>query len=178
MSTAKIEDMIRLAHSRDFEAIRELWREYWEWLALPPEFQGFAEECRTLPGAYAEPSGRLLLAVEDENVAGTAALRPLSDSACEAKRLYVRPKFRGLGLGRALLYRLIEEAQTIGYHELFADTLPSMHEALRLYRRAGFKETGPYAATPTPRAIYLRLSLRESPQRGRARRKRSFPNAQ
>lgn len=150
---------ILVASAADLDLIRSLWREYWEYLELTPDFQGFAEELRTLPGCYAEPAGRLLLAKVEGRAAGTAALRPLAKSACEAKRLYVRPRFRGHGVGEALVRRIIEEARTAGYHEMFADSLPSMSGAVRMYRRLGFSETAPYSANSTPGALFFRLDL-------------------
>ncbi len=142
-------------------AVQELWIEYWDALGLPPDFQSFAEERRSLPGAHAPPRGRLLLARIDNVPAGTAAFRPLPEreGACEAKRLYVRPAYRGAGLARALLARLIQDARAEGYRELYGDTLPSMEAALRLYDQLGFVEAGPYSHIPTPGATYLRLPL-------------------
>ncbi len=141
--------------------IQDLWREYWRSLGLPPDFQNFAEELRTLPGVYAPPGGQLLLATYTGKCVGTAAMRPIRENACEAKRLYVCPTHRGLGIGKLLLQSLVEEARCIGYYEMFADTLRSMNEALGMYRALGFTEVAPYAAIPTPDAIYLRLSLSE-----------------
>jgi GNAT superfamily N-acetyltransferase len=141
------------------ELVRELWSEYWESQALAPDFQGFAEERRTLPGLYAPPHGRLLLATVDGVPAGTGAFRPLRDHACEAKRLFVRPQFRGFGVAKALLATLIEEARAAGHREMFGDTLGSMQSALRLYEQVGFQQVGPYSPYPTPEAIYLRLLL-------------------
>jgi ribosomal protein S18 acetylase RimI-like enzyme len=91
--------------------------------------------------------------------AGTIALRPLTTTAGEVKRLYVRPAFRGRGLARKLIESAIQEARTLGYTELYCDTLPSMQSALALYRSIGFIETEPYSANPTPGAIFLRLTL-------------------
>lgn len=126
---------------------------------MAPEFQGFDEEVRSLPGLYAPPAGRLLLAIEDGLPAGTAALRPVDRTRCEAKRLYVRPEFRGRGIAKALLATLVEEARLAGYTEMLGDTLISMKDALRLYQEFGFSETGPYSANPTPGAIYLKMRL-------------------
>ena len=143
----------------DIELVRGLWREYWDSLALGPDFQGFAEELRTLPGRYAPPAGRLLLSTVESKPAATVAFRPLSSAACEAKRLYVRPEFRGQGIGEALVRRILEDARAVGYREMFADSLPSMNAAMRIYRRFGFSETDPYSANPTPGALFLRLEL-------------------
>lgn len=145
--------------SDDLAAVRELWREYWKSIDLPDEFQGFAEELQGLPGKYAEDGGALLFAWIEGVPAGTIALRRLNDRAGEVKRLYLRPQFRGRGLGRHLVEQVIERARVIGYETLYADTLPIMTDALRLYAKMGFETTGPYAADPTPGAIFLKLRL-------------------
>jgi len=141
------------------DAVRELLSAYWESLGFSSEYQSFAEELRELPGKYSPPSGRLLLVRIAGRPAATAAFRRLSAEACEAKRLYVAPAYRHRGIAAALLTRLVEEARGLGYRTLYGDTLPSMASALALYRKMGFVETGPYSETPTPGAIYLRLSL-------------------
>jgi putative acetyltransferase len=139
--------------------VQSLWREYWESMGLPLDFQAFEEEVLTLPGRYAPPGGRLLLATAQGKPAGTVALRLIAGAACEAKRLYVRPEFRGQGVGDALVRRIIEEARAAGYREMFADSLPSMTAAMRMYQRFGFSETTPYSLNPTPGAVFLRLDL-------------------
>ena len=143
----------------DIAAVQELWAEYWESFGLSLEFQGFGRELRTLPGKYAPPQGRLLLVRVEEHPAGTAALRPLNEHACEAKRLYVRPAYRRRGMAGSLLARLIEEARRCGYRDMYGDTLIRMASALELYRRMGFAETAPYSDDPTPDAVYLHLRL-------------------
>lgn len=153
---------ITSASVEDLGIVRTLWREYWNFLNLPEDFQGFGDELRTLPGLYADPEGRLLLARVEGRPAGTIGLRPLNGRACEGKRLYVRPEFRSKRIGQALLTVLIEEARAIGYREIYGDTLPSMGSALALYRKFGFSEVGPYSSHPTPGAIYLRLILKVS----------------
>lgn len=151
---------IRVASSdHDVSAVRTLWLEYWQSLGLPADFQNFSEEMASLPGLYAAPRGRLLLALKDGVLAGAGAFRPLDAQACEAKRLYVPPQFRRLGIASALLERLIHEACRTGYKYMYGDTLPSMESALQLYRRVGFQEIPPYSSAPTPGAIYLRLAL-------------------
>ncbi len=150
---------IIVASREEIDTIQNLWREYWDSLGLPEDFQSFAEELRMLPGAYAFPEGRLLLARVQGDAAGTAAFRRLSTSSCEAKRLYVRPEYRGKGIGRSLLNRLVEEARMAGYREMYGDTLTSMKSALQMYRQSGFSEVAPYSPHPTPGAIFLRLSL-------------------
>jgi putative acetyltransferase len=157
---------IRLAESPgDLAIVRQLWGEYWESLGLPTDFQGFSEEVRSLPGAYAAQGGALLVAFDSAEPAGTIALRLLGANSGEVKRLYLRPKFRGQGLGRRLLQAVIDRATEVPYDCLYADTLPSMMEALSLYERYGFERVEAYSNTPTPGAIYLKLKLpaREAP---------------
>jgi GNAT superfamily N-acetyltransferase len=139
--------------------VQSLWREYWGLAGLSPDFQAFAEEVRSLPGRYAPPAGQLLLATIQGEPAGTAALRPLAGAGCEAKRLFVRSEFRGQGVGEALVRRILDEARTAGYREIFGDSLPSMRAALRIYQRLGFCESGPYSPNPTPGAVFLRRDL-------------------
>jgi GNAT superfamily N-acetyltransferase len=147
------------ASAADIAAVQELWSEYWRSLGLSLDFQDFGEELRTLPGKYAPPAGRLLLARIDGEPAATAAFRLLRQDACEAKRLYVRPAYRRRGVAGSLLAALVEEARRAGYRNLYGDTLTSMASALDLYRNLGFVEVGPYSDNPTPGAIYLHLSL-------------------
>jgi GNAT superfamily N-acetyltransferase len=150
---------IRLAADDDIESIRALWREYWTSFGLSDCFQDFASELPALPGPYAAPDGRLLIALCNGEPAGTAAFRRLNDASCEAKRLYVRPEYRGRGIGKSLLNELIEQARTCGYRTMYGDTLQSMRDALDMYRRYGFVEGPAYSEKPTPGAIYLRLDL-------------------
>lgn len=144
---------------------RALFEEYAAWLGVDLCFQGFAEELATLPGAYAPPRGRLLLAGPPGDAAGCIALRPLAlagaaeGSVAEVKRLYVQPRARGSGLGARLVERLIAEARAIGYRELKLDTLASMRAAQSLYRRFGFTECSPYYRNPIPETVYLSRSL-------------------
>jgi ribosomal protein S18 acetylase RimI-like enzyme len=128
-------------------------------MGFTPEFQGFAAELQSLPGIYAAPAGRLLLAMTAGRSVGTVALRRLDDGRCEAKRLYVRPEYRGQGIAKALLARLVEEARAQGYQEMLGDTLISMQSALRLYEQFGFRQTDPYYSTPSTGIIYLKLPL-------------------
>jgi GNAT superfamily N-acetyltransferase len=139
--------------------VRSLFEEYWSSFGFTPCFQNFGDEVAGLPGPYVPPQGRLALAIERGEPAGCAALKRFDDTRCEAKRLYVRPPFRGSGLGRALLDWIVAEARAAGYRELLGDTMPVMERALDMYRRLGFEITGPYAANPTPGAIFLRLKL-------------------
>ena len=143
----------------DIERARELFREYETSLGVDLCFQGFEQELASLPGAYARPSGRLLLAVDDGRPAGCIALRPLGADTCEMKRLYVRPEFRGRRVGRLLAERILAEAHAIGYARMRLDTLPSMKEAIPLYRSLGFAEIGPYYANPVPGALFMERAL-------------------
>ena len=141
------------------EEVRALFQEYWDSFGFTPCFQGFGAELERLPGEYAPPAGRLALALVDGRPAGCIALRGCGAGRCEAKRLYVRPEFRGHGLGRALLDWVIAEARAAGYREMVGDTMPVMDRALSMYDRYGFERTGPYTEDPTPGAVYLRLNL-------------------
>jgi putative acetyltransferase len=143
----------------EIAAVGDLWREYWESFGLPMDFQGFGEELRGLPGLYGSAGGLLLLAICKDEPAGTIALRRLDARAGEVKRLFLRPKYRRRGLGRRLLEAVMERGITLGYEILYADTLPSMADALSLYQRAGFERIEAYSSNPTPGAIYMKREL-------------------
>ena len=143
-------------------AARELMREYAAALEFNLCFQDFEAEMAGLPGKYAPPAGRLLLAFWNDRPAGVIALRPLKpqDRSCEMKRLYVRPGFRGKAIGRLLVERLIVEAQRIGYTHMRLDTVQGpMDRAIGLYRELGFREIPPYYVSPVEGVLYMELVL-------------------
>lgn len=144
---------------RDLDVVRELFREYAASLGVDLAFQGFDAELAGLPGKYAPPTGRLLLAWNDTVPQGCVALRPLAAGGCEMKRLYVRPQARGDGLGRQLAERICDEARAAGYAHICLDTLPAMAAAQSLYRRLGFVPVEPYVFNPIPGARFLALEL-------------------
>ena len=144
----------------DVKQARGLFREYEAWLGLDLCFQNFEKELAELPGAYAPPTGRLLLAYEDDQLAGCVALRKLSDDVCEMKRLFLRPQFHGKGCGRDLAERIIAEARGAGYLRMRLDTLPEqMGKAIALYRSLGFKEIEAYYTNPVSGALFMELVL-------------------
>lgn len=141
--------------------VRELMLEYAAWLEFKLCFQGFDEELRTLSDKYAPPRGRLLLALWEQEPAGIGALRPLDENGvCEMKRLYVRPKFRGHAIGRAVAEKLIQDSCAIGYKLMRLDTIPGkMDRAIALYRMLGFREIEPYYRTPVEGTLFMELTL-------------------
>ena len=143
----------------DIEAVRELFLEYARWLGFDLRFQGFSDELVRLPGEYAPPSGRLFLVSESDQWAGCVGLRPLEIGICEMKRLYVRPAFRGCGIGRKLALAVIDAARHVGYARVRLDTLGSMKEAITLYESLGFQEVPPYCFNPIDGARYFELLL-------------------
>lgn len=141
-------------------AIRELFLEYAQSLGFSLCFQSFDKELAELPGDYAPPDGRLVLATSNGQSAGCVALHKLDSEICEMKRLYVRPQFRGHGLGRKLAQRIIADAKQIGYKKLRLDTVePMMQTAVAMYRRLGFQEIAPYRPNPIEGALYMELRL-------------------
>lgn len=181
--TAAMPAIRRATSPADIALARSLFEEYAAWLGVDLCFQGFAEELATLPGAYAPPAGRLLLAGEDQGAFGCIALRPLAESGdCrgphpplrgtvsrereragvrlgEVKRLYVQPDARRAGWGHRLAETILGEARAIGYGELKLDTLEWMDAARKLYASLGFVECAPYYRNPLPGVIYMACAL-------------------
>jgi putative acetyltransferase len=144
----------------DIRLARDLFLEYAHSLGFSLCFQSFDKELAGLPGEYAAPEGLLLLAMHNNQAAGCAALHKLDDEYCEMKRLYVRPQFRGHGLGVALAKRVIADAREIGYKYLRLDTVaPMMQAAVRMYRGLGFREIAAYRPNPIEGALYMELKL-------------------
>jgi putative acetyltransferase len=149
--------------NQPWSAIREIFREYAASLQVDLCFQNFEEELASLPGDYAAPRGALVTAWADGALAGCCALRPLDavdyPNACEMKRLYVRPCFRGLGLGRQLVEAIMDAARHAGYDCVLLDTLSDMESARALYEDLGFEEIPPYYHNPIAGAHYLKAQL-------------------
>jgi ribosomal protein S18 acetylase RimI-like enzyme len=160
MSTAAAMQILRAENRAQVEKVRELFVEYAQSLAFSLCFQGFDAELASLPGKYGPPDGVLLLATIDDQPAGCAGMHKLDDAVCEMKRLYVRPEFRGAGLGRQLASRIVSAARVIGYRKMRLDTIEGrMDRAIALYERLGFTRIDPYRADPIPRTLYMELEL-------------------
>ncbi len=151
--------IIRAAASTDLDEVRRLFREYAEWLGIDLSFQNFESELARLPGDYSPPSGCLLLAEHEDHTAGCVALRRLDPATCEMKRLYLRPEFRGTGLGLQLALAIMAEARAIGYRRIRLDTLPQMSAAQKLYASLGFREIEAYRFNPVPGSRFLEADL-------------------
>lgn len=153
----------RIVTDQDAEGVaaaHSLFREYEAWLGLDLCFQGFEAELAALPGKYAMPDGRLILAFSGYEVAGCVALRKLDEKTCEMKRLFVRPGFQGSGLGARLIKMIIDAAIETGYERLRLDTYPpKMGKAVGLYRAKGFREIPPYYDNPHADTLFMELDL-------------------
>ena len=155
-------EIIQAETLKQIEQARALFREYEKRLDLNLCFQRFDEEVDNLPGRYAPPNGRLFLAFADGKLAGCIALRKLEEKICEMKRLFVREDFRGLGIGRFLVEKIIKEAGAIGYEKMRLDTYPpKMSKAVELYNSYGFYEIKPYYFNPYGETSFMELEIKK-----------------
>ena len=154
---------VRPAAASEMAAARELLQEYADSLDCRAYLTNISQELQDLPGEYAPPRGALLLVWVDDLLAGCCAMRALDDSdhigSAEMMRLYVRPAFRGLGLGKNLAQEILYHAAQAGYDCLLLDTLDSTKVARRLYEDLGFYEIEPFYNSPVPGAHYLKVEL-------------------
>lgn len=154
--------MTRIIHATTkahYQSARELFRAYAESLGFDLEFQGFSRELAELPGNYKAPAGCILLAAADDGVAGCVALRPLENKICEMKRLFVKPRYQGRGIGRLLAVSVIEAARKKDYRRMRLDTIESMRAAQHLYLSLGFKAIEAYCYNPLENPSYMELVL-------------------
>ena len=155
--------IIRHAESQsDIKNIKKLFNEYVLSLGENLDFQGFESELASLPGVYSPPAGTLLIALDNGNSAGCAALKMFGnseDKICEMKRLYVKPEFRGKSLGKKLALMVIEEAISKGYCTMYLDTLERLKAAMHIYSSLGFTKTEPYYNNPIIDAVFWKLDL-------------------
>ena len=153
--------VLQAQSAKEIQQVRELFGAYVAWLGINLCFQNYDKEVADLPGDYAPPSGRLLLALADDGeAAGCVALRDLGNGVCEMKRLFVRPNFRGQRLGWQLAEMILAEARAIGYQHIRLDTLPGkMDRAIAMYRTLGFKDIAPYYNNPVAGAAFMELTL-------------------
>ena len=152
-------EILKAESDEDIEQVRTLFSEYAATLDFDLDFQDFEEELTNLPGDYVRPRGCLLLAVYKGQPVGCVGLKKLSEGVCEMKRLYVKERLRGLGIGRALTKAIIEQAGRIGYNSMRLDTVPAMEAARALYVSVGFKQIGPYRYNPIEGAVFMELRL-------------------
>jgi len=145
--------------SSSIETVKELFLEYAHSLGFSLCFQNFQLELAEFPGPYSPPRGALFLALLNGESAGCVALKPLENTICEMKRLYVRPQFRGQGIGKALTTCLINQARALAYQKMRLDTVPTMQEAIVLYRSLGFYDIPPYYSNPIEGTYYMELNL-------------------
>ena len=152
-------DYVTASTEEHFRQARALLREYEEYVGVDLSFQGFEEEFRDLEHEYGPPAGVLLLVREEGQTAGCIALRNLGNGICEMKRLFMKPQFRGRGLGRKCAEQIVQIARETGYVSIRLDTLPSMRAAIDLYGSMGFNEIAPYTNNPVEGAMFMELVL-------------------
>ena len=153
-------ELLEARTPEDIAHVRRLFRAYADWLGVDLCFQGFERELAELPGCYAPPAGRLLIARVGGEMVGCVGLRPLEAGVCEMKRLWVEPGFAGYGVGRALAEAIIAAARQIGYRRMRLDTIPArMPAAQHLYAALGFREIPAYYDNPLAGVVMLELAL-------------------
>ncbi len=149
----------KIATEQDLEAVKQLFREYYQFLQVDLCFQGFEEELAKLPAKYAEPDGSILIAKVDDVPAGCVGLWKLEEGVCEMKRLYIKPQFQGLGLGKKMSIKVLEIAKFKGYKIMKLDTLKRLQSANYLYDVLGFTKTKPYNFNPENDVVYYEKAL-------------------
>lgn len=148
-------DIRNTVTTHDFNTARALFSEYVASLPFDLNFQDFEHELLELEDHYKAPGGCILIAWADGMPAGCIAIRPFSDTRAELKRMYLRPAYRGVGLGKQLLDSIMEKAREAGYKSILLDTVPSMQQAIHLYKKAGFTEIAPYRFNPIKGALFM-----------------------
>jgi ribosomal protein S18 acetylase RimI-like enzyme len=143
----------------ELDNVKQLFREYTEFLGVDLGFQQYDEEISSLPGKYALPDGRLYVIYDGEQLAGCVALRKIDDKSCEFKRLFVRPEFRGKKLGCILMEKIIADAKGLGYKIGYLDTLCTLKSAIAVYEKLGFEKIPPYYNNPLENVAYYRINL-------------------
>lgn len=151
--------MVQAVSEEHVQKVRKLFGKYVDSLGFDLDFQDYAKELASLPGDYWAPGGYLLLALWNGEAAGCVALRKIENGICEMKRMYVRPQYRGKGIGRAMAGRIMALARQAGYKRMRLDTIDTMVEAIALYRSLGFKEIEPYRYNPIKGAKYMETDL-------------------
>jgi len=157
--TQNVIDVIIASMPAQLEECRILFQEYADWLGIDLSYQGWAQELAALPGNYAPPLGKLLLAMANEQTAGCVAMRPMNETVCEMKRLFVRPAFRGMGIGQQLAQGILDDARQQGYTSMRLDTLPHLQAAIRLYEQLGFVRCSAYYDSPIENTIFMEMIL-------------------
>jgi len=150
---------IEARSAKHFQDTKFIFSEYQNFIGIDLSFQDFQTELAEIPGNYAAPRGAIILAYENDVCIGCVALRPISDTICEMKRLFVKPEFQGKGIGKELTGRIVKKAKEIGYLKMRLDTLDTMESAMHLYRQIGFNEITPYYHNPIKNARYFECDL-------------------
>jgi ribosomal protein S18 acetylase RimI-like enzyme len=154
-----LHSIVKVTEDVQYNQVHELFVEYVHSLDVDLSFQNIEHELQNIQGEYGPPSGSVLLALYGEQAAGCVALRKWDEHVCEMKRLYVQPDFNGKGIGRKLASSIIDEAKNLGYHFMRLDTLPTMEQAISLYRSLGFYSIEPYRFNPVEGTKYMELKL-------------------